>query len=151
MSGIYYCDEPLENEWKNPPFVELCDAAPQATIDEWIVEQDKKWFSDDQTPSVPVGDGLEDRFRRYADKWDRDTSFMSATPMRVMHESYQSIMSMGPEIVPILLRDLQKSRRHWFWALRHLTGENPVPESAKGQTDKMIAAWIDWGKSKGKI
>lgn len=93
---------------------------------------------------------LADRFREHADKWKRETAYLSATPMRVMHDSYQSIMAMGPEVVPLLLSDLQKTRRHWFWALRHLTNTDPVPEKDRGQMDKMIAAWIDWGKSKGK-
>lgn len=93
---------------------------------------------------------LADRFREHADKWERETAYLSATPMRVMHDSYQSIMAMGPEVVPLLLSDLQKTRRHWFWALRHLTNADPVPEKDRGQMDKMIAAWIDWGKPKGK-
>jgi hypothetical protein len=94
---------------------------------------------------------LEERFREHADKWERETAFLSATPMRVLHDSYQSILAMGPEIVPVLLRDLQKTRRHWFWALRHLTNADPVAEKDRGNADKMIAAWVQWGKREGKI
>lgn len=94
---------------------------------------------------------IEKLFREHADKWERETAFLSATPMRVLHDSYQSIMAMGPKVVPILLSDLQKTQRHWFWALRHLTNIDPVPEKDKGNVDKMIAAWVEWGKREGKI
>jgi hypothetical protein len=97
------------------------------------------------TPSIA------EKFKQQADRWERETAFLSATPMRVLHESYQSIMAMGPEVVPILLRDLQKTRRHWFWALRHLTNADPVPEKDRGNVDKMVAAWLDWGSKEGKI
>ena len=73
---------------------------------------------------------LEQRFQEQADIWERETALLSATPMRVLHDSYQCIIAMGPEVVPLLLRDLQKTRRHWFWALRHLTRADPVPVSA---------------------
>ena len=95
---------------------------------------------------------LAERFQEQADKWERETAFLSATPMIVMHESYQAIMSMGPDVVPILLRDMQKTRRHWFWALRHLEpGADPIPSKDHGNVDKMIEAWVEWGRMKGKI
>lgn len=100
--------------------------------------------------SVAGEQSLEKRFREHADTWERQTAFLSATPMRVLHDSYQSIMAMGPAVVPILLCDLQKTRRHWFWALRHLTNVDPVPEKDKGNVDKMIAAWVEWGRREGK-
>jgi hypothetical protein len=94
---------------------------------------------------------LEQRFRKEAEKWDRETAFLSSTPTMVLHDSYQKIMAMGPDIVPIMLRDLRQTRRSWFWALRHLTNENPVPAEDQGNLDKMISAWIAWGVRKGRI
>jgi hypothetical protein len=90
---------------------------------------------------------LEQKFLELADQWDRETSFLSSTPKKVLNESYQTIMAMGPDIVPYLLRDLQRTRRAWFWALRHLTRANPVPQEDQGNLDKMIAAWVAWGKN----
>ncbi len=100
---------------------------------------------------VGANQSLEQRFQEQADIWERDTAFLSATPMRVLHDNYQSIMAMGPDVVPLLLRDLQKTRRHWFWALRHLTQVDPVPEKDRGNLDKMIAAWAEWGRREHKI
>jgi hypothetical protein len=94
---------------------------------------------------------LEQRFLEQADIWDRETAYLSSTPKMVLHDSYQTIMAMGPDVVPYLLRDLQISRRSWFWALRHLTHANPVPLEDQGNLDKMIAAWVAWGKREGRI
>lgn len=94
---------------------------------------------------------LEPRFLEYAEKWDKETLFISSTPKKVLHESYQNIMAMGPDVVPYLLRDLQRTGRSWFWALRHLTRTDPVPPEDQGNLDKMIAAWVAWGKREGRI
>ncbi len=103
-------------------------------------------------PIVALEDlGLAQRFRVEANKWEQETMHLSSTARRVLHPSYQAIMGMGPEIVPILLRDMQQTGRQWFWALRHITGANPVDASDLGKVDKMISAWIKWGKKEGKL
>lgn len=94
---------------------------------------------------------IEEQFREEAEKWTRDTAFLSSTPKMVLHDSYQRIMAMGPEVLPFLLKDLQENRRSWFWALRHVTRANPVAPQDQGNLDKMIAAWVAWGKREGLI
>jgi hypothetical protein len=94
---------------------------------------------------------IESEFNKQAEKWDSETAYISSTPKKILHESYQSIMAMGPDVVPYLLRDLQKTGRSWFWALRHLTRTNPVATQDQGNLDKMISAWVSWGKREGII
>jgi hypothetical protein len=65
------------------------------------------------------------------------------------HWTYQEIIRLGPEVVPLLLRDLEEQHTHWFNALRTITGANPVPASAAGNVPKMVEAWLNWAKSKG--
>ena len=106
-----------------------------------------------ETPSAEVSlavteSNLEQRFREQADKWERETQHLSSPTQRIMHPSYQAILGMGREIVPILLRDLQQNRRAWFGALSYLTHENPIDPKDAGEMDKMIAAWVNWGKLK---
>lgn len=62
-----------------------------------------------------------------------------------MHPAYQQIIGMGPEVVPLLLRDLAETESHWFWALRVITNDNPVPPEHRGRVDRMISAWLSWG------
>lgn len=128
----------------------------------------KEWFTKDQInaylldlamymsrhPITTVAEKrptLEQRFREEAEKWDRETAYLSSTPKMVLHDSYQKIMAMGPDVVPLLLRDLRENRRSWFWALRHLTQANPVLPEDQGNLDKMIAAWVAWGAREGRI
>jgi hypothetical protein len=153
MAEIDYCQTPSADDWQGPaPNDQYCEL-PQEAIDCWINEAADKWFPQGKninptvTPLIP----LEQAFLEHARKWESETAFLSATPMRVLHGSYQSIMAMGPDVVPLLLRDLQKTGRHWFWALRHLTSADPVQEQDRGSVDKMISAWTKWGKTKGLI
>ncbi len=109
-------------------------------------------LSTDAAPSATIRPlSLEEKFRDHAARWERETGYLSSTPKKILHESYQAIMAMGPDVVPILLRDLQTTQRSWFWALRHLTGADPIPPEDRGRLDKMIAAWAAWGKKEGKI
>jgi len=102
---------------------------------------------------VPDEASLEQRFIEQADKWENETKYISSVTKRVMHPSYQAILGMGrdPGIVPILLRDLQKNRRPWFTALSYITQHNPINPQDAGKMDKMISAWVNWGKDKGLL
>ena len=58
---------------------------------------------------------------------------------------------MGPSGVPLLLRSLDRQPDHWFWALYAVTGEDPVSPEDKGDTRKMAAAWLEWGRKRGYL
>jgi hypothetical protein len=103
------------------------------------------------TEAAVEAEALEHKFLEQASIWDRETAHLSSTPKMILHDSYQKIMAMGPDVVPHLLRDLERNRRSWFWALRHLTGTNPVPPQDQGDLDKMIEAWVSWGKREGRF
>ncbi len=94
---------------------------------------------------------IEERFREHAEKWERDTMHVSSTTKMVLHPSYQAIIGMGRDVVPLLLRDLQENRRSWFWALTHITEANPVNPRDAGNVDNMIHAWLNWGRERGML
>ena len=100
---------------------------------------------------TPNENTLEHRFKEQADKWQRETEHLSSPTQRIMHPSYQAILGMGNKVVPILLRDLQQNRRPWFWALSYLTQENPINPKDTGRMDRMIEAWVRWGKEKDML
>lgn len=56
---------------------------------------------------------------------------------------------MGEEVVPLLLRELERKSGQWFGALKSITGEDPVPKEHKGSTKEMTKAWLEWGKQQG--
>jgi hypothetical protein len=66
-----------------------------------------------------------------------------------MHPAYQQIIGMGTPAVPLILAELKRGVDHWFWALRAITRENPVPPESLGDMDAMAAAWLAWGRMKG--
>ena len=81
------------------------------------------------------------------DQWSRESAVMSSTTEIVMLPSYQTIMCMGPDVVPLILRQLEKEGNHpnnWFWALRHITRENPVPSEHRGNRKAMAKDWLNW-------
>ncbi len=66
-----------------------------------------------------------------------------------MHAAYQRIIGMGPAVVPLILRDLEQKPDRGFWALRAITGDNPVKPEQRDRRSQMTQAWIEWGKEHG--
>jgi hypothetical protein len=105
--------------------------------------------------SVPVkqiGQALasvEERFRQLAAAWHDAVAHQSSTTLRNNHPAYRDIVRLGPEVVPLLLRDMQENHTHWFCALREITGAAPIPKSAAGNVPKMVEAWLSWAKDNG--
>jgi hypothetical protein len=65
------------------------------------------------------------------------------------HPAYREIIALGPEVVPLLLRDLAESHTHWFGALEAITGAHPVPLALAGNIPAMVDAWLRWARDNG--
>lgn len=98
---------------------------------------------------TPVDAGLERKFNSLVAQWKPAVEAMSSVTTMVLHPAYQQIIALGPRAIPLLLRELDRELDHWFWALRVLTGENPVPTGIRGNMAAMREAWLAWGRSKG--
>jgi hypothetical protein len=94
---------------------------------------------------------LECRFRELVIRWQAEVAPLSSTTARVQHHSYREIITLGPAVVPLLLRELEQRPNHWFAALRSLTGADPVAPSDRGKIGPMTEAWIKWGKEHGYL
>jgi hypothetical protein len=92
------------------------------------------------------GPEWEQRFHDLVSLWKRERGPHSSSARLAEHPAYQQILSMGPEVVPLLLRELEHEPDHWFRALHHLTGANPVPPESRGKVREMAAAWLRWGR-----
>jgi hypothetical protein len=88
-------------------------------------------------------------FRRLADEWYEATEGLSFIQKKIAHPAYYQIIGLGPDVLPLLLRELQTSRSHWFWALRSISRENPVRPGAT--FDQTVEDWLTWGKTRGLI
>ena len=102
--------------------------------------------------TVPTKKPIEttkERFKRLAAIWKSETRFLSSTPKMAEHPAYQEIISMGDEVVPFILRELESKPDHWFKALRAITGAQPVPQADAGNVTLMTKAWLSWGREHG--
>lgn len=102
-------------------------------------------------PAAPwIEPALEDEFRRLAATWREETEHLSSTAV-FTNAAYQRIIGLGPEVVPVILRDLARTGDRWFWALRAITGQNPVRPEDAGNVRKMAGAWLAWGEAQGFV
>jgi hypothetical protein len=88
-------------------------------------------------------------FERLASGWREETGLLSSITDIAMHPDYQRIIGLGEKALPLILRELGQQPDHWFWALKAITGEDPVPPEAQGDMQRMRKAWLEWGESRG--
>jgi hypothetical protein len=98
---------------------------------------------------LDLDDSLTERFTVLASEWEKATRYKSLMSDIVFHPAYQQIIGMGSPVVPLLLKELKNNPAHWFWALRSITGVNPVKPEHKGRLHKMAQDWLQWGKDRG--
>lgn len=89
---------------------------------------------------------LGERFADLAATWRHETAFTSSLNEIVMNRAYQQIIGLGPNVIPLILLELQTQPDHWFWALNALTAADPVDPQDRGDIQRMADAWVDWGK-----
>lgn len=92
---------------------------------------------------------IESKFIRLRDEWKAQRGYSSSTEQLVMHSAYQKIIGMGSDAIPLILRELATSPDRWFWALRAITDEDPVLPEARGNSEAMRQAWLEWGREQG--
>src|SRR5438128_12282595 len=103
--------------------------------------------------TVPTKKPIEttkERFNRLARIWKSETQFLSSTVKMAKHPAYQEIISMGDEVVPFILRELESKPDHWFNALRAITGAQPVTQADAGDVPVMTKSWLSRGREHGK-
>jgi hypothetical protein len=102
-------------------------------------------------PSRLQSGWLGNQFSKHEAKWKKDTQYSSSLSEKFLHDSYARIIGMGWPAVHLVLRSLEGEPDDWFYALRAMTGADPVKASDVGQIDKMANAWLAWGKKRRLI
>ena len=98
----------------------------------------------------PAGGGLpESRFRDLVCEWKKATLFTSSITEIATRPAYQQIIGMGKAALPLIFAELRREPDHWFWALKAITGDDPVPPAARGDMERMAQAWLVWAKNRG--
>lgn len=104
------------------------------------------FLADEQSEISPRA--REAEFRALVARWLEETKTISSTTDRALHTAYQDIIGMGEPAVPLILREMAANGGHWFWALRHITHENPVSPRDAGNIQKMREVWLQWGQDR---
>ena len=89
------------------------------------------------------------KFYNLKSKWEDETAMLSSTTAISMHPAYQQIIGMGPVAIPLILSEMKNNPGHWFWALKSITGEDPVLPEQRGRIKEMTEAWLSWGMEQG--
>jgi hypothetical protein len=84
------------------------------------------------------------QFDRLAARWHEETDHLSSLTDIVLNFNYQRIIGMGPAALPFIFDEFRTNGGHWFWALRAITGEDPVPPQDRGNMSSMKNAWLEW-------
>jgi hypothetical protein len=99
-----------------------------------------------QAARLPQQESEEERFLLLADRWRKETRFVSSSTELVLNSAYQQIIGMGRSALPLILRSLNSQGGHWFWALKHISGEDPLSSEYAGNYEKNREAWLAWGR-----
>ncbi len=94
---------------------------------------------------------LEQLFEALKANWHEDTDQLSSVAQKAMHPAYQRIIGLGPVVLPLILHDMEREPDHWFWALRAITGEDPVKREDAGNIQRMTETWLVFGREQGFI
>lgn len=92
---------------------------------------------------------LDALFQSLVRQWKQERGPSSSTAELAMCPSYQRIIGLGPAVVPLLLRELERAPDHWFWALKAITGADPVPAGSRPKIGELTRLWIEWGRQQG--
>jgi hypothetical protein len=90
-------------------------------------------------------------FRHLVRTWKNERRATSSSVMIAMHPAYQRIIGLGLPAVPLILAELRRELDHWFWALKAITGEDPVPPERRGNMKEMAEIWLEWGRQRGYV
>ena len=99
-----------------------------------------------------TSDSVRSEFTRLASMWREETTLLSSTTQIMGHAAYNSILDMGPVVVPLILAELEQKSGWWFDALQQLTVHRPhMRQEDAGRYQPMRAAWLAWGRATGHL
>lgn len=106
-------------------------------------------FNDTPLKQNPKLSRVKHTFDELAAAWRMESSLCGTLLEMATLPCYQRIIGLGRAAIPHILASLAKEPDHWFWALKAITGEDPVPPEERGNLQKMTQAWLIWGVRNG--
>jgi hypothetical protein len=93
----------------------------------------------------------QNAFVHLRQEWQKERGATSSITTMAMCPSYQSIIAIGPAVIPLILRQMESEGDEpdmWFWALRVLTKADPISDDDRGDIVKMTQTWLDWARGR---
>jgi hypothetical protein len=90
------------------------------------------------------------KFQSLVKQWRLERGATSSITVMSGLTSYQKIIGMGDDAVPMILSQLKSEGDEpdqWFWALKMITDLDPVRPEDRGNFVAMAQAWLAWGES----
>jgi len=87
------------------------------------------------------------RFQQLVAAWRAERGVMSSITEAATCPAYQTIIGMGPGVIPLILQQLKSEGDEpdqWFWALKAITGADPVRKEDRGDFAAMAQSWLQW-------
>jgi hypothetical protein len=92
---------------------------------------------------------VANEFSSLVNEWREATAMESGLERIILNSAYQRIIGLGPQVLPHILRDLEETRDHWFWALMSIVGEDKA--AVQTSVGAAVEAWLAWGREAGLI
>ena len=92
------------------------------------------------------GDNIAARFEQLSSEIEEDCMMVSSPSQISLHPSYQEIIGMGSQVIPLLIKRLDKTPNFWFKALEAISSHNPIPKQDRGYVIKEISHWKNWAR-----
>ena len=110
-----------------------------------IIEENYERFARDfKEPISRRQKDLAIKFTSLKLEWEEETLHLSSVTQAAMHPAYQQVIGMGEKALPLIMDELDRKPGLWFWALKSITGEDPVPAKMRGKTKAMTEIWLLW-------
>ena len=90
-----------------------------------------------------------DNFERCAREWQEhiDAHSFTANPyVYIEHASFENIVAMGKEAIPLILEAYSEGHLFWGAALVRITGKNDFGNGVTGNLGAQKTNWLNWAK-----
>jgi len=96
-------------------------------------------------------ENLAIKFNQLSSEVIEDCIMVSSPTNIALHPSYQKIIGLGEDAIPLLIKELNNQPTFWFWALQAISGINPVPKYERGKISVMVKRWKRWAKENNYV
>jgi hypothetical protein len=114
----------------------------------WVTIKNANTVEEEAPFTIPESaygpSSLEMEFNTLARQWKDETFFQSSLSEICFHPAYQTIMAMGKEALPFILKDLTERIDHWFYALKCIARKDVAAGSVNLEDARQ--RWLDWGR-----